>query len=272
MNWRAIRAVIRKDLKSVTSNRLVWLPMIIVPVLLDIVLPVAMILLPQWVGPSAFDTKELEPLLRAIPGNLDPSLPTLEPSAQWAVISANYIFAPMFLIVPLMVTSILAADSLVGEKERKTLEALLYTPMSDAEIFVAKTLVSLIPAQIISLGSFILYGIAANIAGYKVVGELFFPRPNWWPIVFWLSPAFSIAGLGAMVMISSRSKSFVQAQQIAGVLILPIVAWMIAQSSGLFFLGIGAMLWAGLFIWVVGLWLVWVGARTFSREKLITQI
>ena len=39
-----------------------------------------------------------------------------------------YLFAPMYLIVPMMVSAVIAADSFVGERERKTLEALLHTP------------------------------------------------------------------------------------------------------------------------------------------------
>jgi ABC-type Na+ efflux pump permease subunit len=39
-----------------------------------------------------------------------------------------------------MVSSVLAADSFAGEKERKTLEALLYTPTTDRELFTAKLL------------------------------------------------------------------------------------------------------------------------------------
>ena len=33
----------------------------------------------------------------------------------------GYLFAPMFLIMPLMLSSIIAAESFAGERERKTL-------------------------------------------------------------------------------------------------------------------------------------------------------
>ena len=53
----------------------------------------------------------------------------------FATLSANYMFAPMFLIVPLLISSIIAADSFVGERGAQTLEALLYTPVSDGDLF-----------------------------------------------------------------------------------------------------------------------------------------
>ena len=40
----------------------------------------------------------------------------------------GYLLAPLFLIVPLMVSAVLAADAFAGEKERKTLESLLHLP------------------------------------------------------------------------------------------------------------------------------------------------
>ena len=40
----------------------------------------------------------------------------------------GYLLAPLFLIVPLMVSAVLAADAFAGEKERRTLESLLHLP------------------------------------------------------------------------------------------------------------------------------------------------
>ena len=47
---------------------------------------------------------------------------------QLVVLVNGYLLAPLFLIVPLMVSAVLAADAFAGEKERKTLEALLHLP------------------------------------------------------------------------------------------------------------------------------------------------
>ena len=44
----------------------------------------------------------------------------------------GYLLAPLFLIVPLMVSAVLAADAFAGEKERKTLERLLHLPLATA--------------------------------------------------------------------------------------------------------------------------------------------
>ncbi len=91
------------------------------------------------------------------------------------VFALVYMLAPMFLIMPLMVSSILAADSFAGEKERKTLEALLYTPTTDRELFTAKLLGAWLTAVIVALLSFVVYAVMVNAAGWHSIGHLFFP-------------------------------------------------------------------------------------------------
>jgi len=118
----------------------------------------------------------------------------------------------------------------------------------------------------------VLYTIVVNATGYGTVGRIFFPNPIWWPLVFWVAPAVSVAGLGVTVLISSRAKSFMQAQQSSGFLVLPIVAWMAAQTTGAFFVGPGLLMLIGLFVWAAGLWLIWIGSRTLSRSNLISRV
>ncbi len=271
-NWRGMRAVIAKDLRQVRQNNMVWLPMVILPVILQVILPAAMILLPRFVTAEEMNYEDIEPLLRMMPAELNPASEATSPEALWVMMSAGYMFAPFFLIVPLMVSSILAADSIVGEKERKTLEGLLYTPLTDAELYLAKVLVAILPALALTLGSFVLYTIVVNATGYGTVGRIFFPNPIWWPLVFWVAPAVSVAGLGVTVLISSKAKSFMQAQQSSGFLVLPIVAWMAAQTTGAFFVGPGLLMLIGLFVWAAGLWLIWIGSRTLSRSNLISRV
>lgn len=275
-NWRAMRAILRKDLRQVSQNRMVWLPMVIVPAILQVILPLVMVLLPSLVAPAALElddvAADLAAMIEHMPPPLRGSLARLSGRQLWITLSANYMFAPMFLIVPLMVSSILGADSFVGEKERKTLEGLLYTPITDSELFVAKLLVALLPALAISVGSFVLYGLIVNLSGYSVMRRIFFPASIWWPLVFWLGPGMSVAGLGTTVLISSKARSFMQAQQVSGLLVLPVVFLMIGQVSGLLFLGVPLILGIGLLAWLLGLWLIWIGAKTFSRGELITRI
>ncbi|HIW21560.1 MAG TPA: ABC transporter permease subunit [Candidatus Dorea intestinavium] len=51
--------------------------------------------------------------------------------------------------------SIMAAGSFVGEKEKRTLETLLYSPLSITKIFQAKVLASFLLSMFISFISFV---------------------------------------------------------------------------------------------------------------------
>ena len=57
-----------------------------------------------------------------------PPILELPKDEQLIVLVNGYLLAPLFLIVPLMVSAVLAADAFAGEKERKTLESLLHLP------------------------------------------------------------------------------------------------------------------------------------------------
>jgi ABC-type Na+ efflux pump permease subunit len=271
-NWRAMRAIMRKDLKQVFQNKMVWLPMVIVPAILLVLFPGVAVVLPRLLDPAELEFEDLGRLLKGLPPQFQTMLRGLSVSQQFTVLMANFPFAPMFLIIPLMVSSILGADSFAGEKERKTLEGLLYTPISDTELFLAKVLIALIPAMVVNVASFVLYGLVVNLAGYHLVGRVFFPTAPWWPLVFWLGPAVSVAGLGATVLMSSKAKTFMEAQQASGMLVLPILFLMIGQLSGLFFLSVELILLIGLSVWGIGLWLIWIGSKTFSRGELIARI
>jgi ABC-2 type transport system permease protein len=104
------------------------------------------------------------------------------------VFTLVYMLAPMFLIIPLMVASVVAADSFAGEKERKTLEALIYTPTTDLELFVGKVLSAMIPAMLVTLVGFMLYALTANIAAWPTMGQIFFPNTAWIILVLWVAP------------------------------------------------------------------------------------
>jgi len=270
-NWRGIRAVIFKDLRQLLANNMVWLPFIIIPVIFMVLMPLLLVLLPAF-APDEMNSGDLNGLMTSMPAELRQQLGTMTLTQTWVFLSANYIFMPMFLIVPLMIASIIAADGIAGEKERKTLEWLLYTPLRDGELFVAKLLVALLPAIIIEILAFFIYSLTVNIGGNYVMHRVFFPEPSWWPLVFFVGPGVSLAGLGITVLISSKAKTFMAAQQAAGMLVLPIVFLMIGQITGLFFLSQGMVWLVGMVFWAIGLVFTRIGIRTFNRSELIVRI
>ncbi len=273
MNWRAIRALMQKDLLAIRRRPIVWLPLILVPLILMVVFPsglgIAARLLPEAL---AGESADLQNILNAIPQTVKSDLAGLSQSDSVMIIMLVYLFAPMYLIVPMMVSNVIAADSFVGERERKTLEALLHTPLTNGEMLLAKMLSAWLPALVVSLGSFILYGTLVNLIGWRAMGGIFFPNLTWMLLVFWVAPGVAGMGLAITVLISSRVKTFQEAYQLGGIVVIPIVALVIAQIAGVFFLSETITFALGIVLWVLDAGLLWFGIKTFRREELLARL
>jgi ABC-type Na+ efflux pump permease subunit len=178
----------------------------------------------------------------------------------------------MYLILPLMVSSVIAADSFAGEKERKTLEALLYTPTTDAELFLSKVLSAWLPALGVAWGSFVLYAIVANVAAWPTMGRIFFPNLMWLILALWVAPAAAGVGLGTTVLISVRAQGFQDAYQLGAIVVLPVILLVIGQATGVMYFSAGLVILLGLALWLIDAALLWVGGRTFRRSELAARL
>jgi ABC-2 type transport system permease protein len=271
MNTRAIKAIARKDLKVALQNKGVILPIIILPLILFIVFPWVMAYAPS-LAESTGTSNNIDQLLERMPSGLLNEISGYTHEQQMTLFTLVYMLAPMFLIMPLMVSSVLAADSFAGEKERKTLEALLYTPTTDRELFTAKLLGAWMTAVAVALLSFVVYGVMANAAGWHSIGHIFFPNWMWIALVFWVTPAVAGLGLVVMVFVSVRAQGFQDAYQTGGLVVLPVVALMIGQISGVMYFSLGVVLLVGLVIWLLDLVLLWFASKSFRRGELMTRL
>jgi ABC-type Na+ efflux pump permease subunit len=271
MNTRAIFAIVRKDLKVAMQNKGVVLPIIILPLMLFVVLPWVMAYAPSLADATGSSMSNVDEILRRMPSGLLTELSRYTQKQQLIVFSLVYMLAPMFLILPLMVSSVIAADSFAGEKERKTLEALLYTPTTDRELFTAKLLGAWIAAVVVTLLSFILYAVMVNSAAWHSIGHIFFPNWMWIALVIWVSPAVAALGLVVMVFVSARAQGFQDAYQIGGLVVLPVILLMVGQISGVMYFSLGVALLVGLVIWLLDIVLLWFASKGFRRSELMTK-
>jgi ABC-type Na+ efflux pump permease subunit len=269
MNTRAILAIARKDLKVAMQNKGVVLPIVILPLILFVIFPWVMVYASSMTGSSFSNIDEL---LARMPSGLLMELSRYTQEQQLIVFSLVYMLAPMFLIMPLMVSSVLAADSFAGEKERKTLEALLYTPTTDRELFTAKLLGAWTAAVAVALFSFVIYAVMVNAAGWQSIGHLFFPNWMWVALVFWVTPALAGLGLVVMVFVSVRAQGFQDAYQTGGLVVLPVILLMVGQISGVMYFSLGVALLVGLVIWLLDLVLLWFASKSFRRGELMTKL
>jgi ABC-type Na+ efflux pump permease subunit len=264
-------AIVRKDLIVVRRSRAILIPLIIVPVIMLVVLPVVFSMLPVLMSDVAAAT-ELQRTIAQLPAALRDSMQGATPEQTWILIVHSTLMAPLFLLVPFMVASIIAADSFAGERERKTLEALLHTPTPDRELFLSKVLAAWLPAMAAAVLGFLLYTIVANAAGWPIMGRIFFPDVTWIVLVFWVAPASAALALAGMVLVSLRVRGTQESMQLGGLLVLPLIALIVGQVRGVVLLGPLLLAITGAIVWGLALVLLFYGTRSFRRTKLIARL
>jgi hypothetical protein len=72
-------------------------------------------------------------------------------------------------------------------------------------------------------------------------------------------------------MVSTRVDTFLEANQLTGLLALVIVALMVGQGSGLLLLSLPVLLLVGLALYAADLVLIRLGAAIFSRDRLMAR-
>lgn len=207
MNRRAVVAIARKDIKSITANIQVWLPMLILPIVFSVLLPAVVVLSARASqGDTAQFMQVISDMLERLPeSSLTRIISSFETDQQKvAYMMLNYFLSPFFLMIPLMAASTVSIDSFVGEKERGTFEGLLLTPVSMRSIFTAKVLAAFLPAIVVSLVSFVLFAICGNVFTWPILGRISFPHINWAPLVLLVMPAISVFAILTNVFISAR--------------------------------------------------------------------
>lgn len=269
MNTRAIFAIVRKDLKVVSQNKGVMLPIILGPLFLLVVLPWLVPLIPLLEDVFKITPEDMQSLFSQLPASMQQAYAGYEPNQIVIVYILVYMMASFFMIIPLMVSAVIAADSFAGEKERKTMEALLYTPTTDRELFIAKLISCWLAAIAVALVGFVVYTLMANAAAWSQMHHIILPNTMWLVLILWVAPALPGLGLGVMVMVSARAQGFQDANQIGSMVVLPVVLLLFGQVSGAMSLGVPVMLLIGLVVWILDGLLIWLGSRSFSRGKLL---
>lgn len=272
MNWRAVSAIVRKDIKIVSQNKGVVIPIIILPVILFGALPWIAAFAPHLINIGGNDLAELAAMIERMPAGLQTELAPYTFDQQAVIFFLVYILAPMFLVVPLMVASVMAADSFAGERERRTLETLLYSPTTDRELFVAKLLSSWLSAITVTIAGFLLYTLMANLAAWRTIGHIFFPNWMWIALVFWVSPAAAGFGLTTMVVVSGKAQGFQDAYQMGSAVVIPVLLLLFGQIAGVMYFSIYTVLLLGFVFWLIDIALVSFGIRIFRRGRLIAKV
>lgn len=257
-----MRAIIKKDISGITANKRMFPALLIVPFVLMVFVPTIFILILHFAPDEMGD---LEKLLEMIP------LENREGNLNTMVIALllNYILPVFFLIIPVMVSSIMAASSFIGEKEKRTLETLLYCPLSLKQIFQAKVMASFLLSMLVSLFSFVVMLLVVEIEVYITIGGLILPGIQWLFILLLVSPSITMIAITLIVRMSAKAQSVEEAQQGAVFLLLPILMLIVGQFTGVLMLNIWILLGLGVACAILAFVLLKKCMSRFQYELLL---
>jgi ABC-2 type transport system permease protein len=180
-------------------------------------------------------------------------------------------FMLLFMLTPLIVPVNIAAYSVVGEKTTRSLEPLLATPITTAQLLAGKNLAAVIPAVLATWFSFLIFGIGARllVANTKVLSALL--DPMWWMAILVIGPLLSILSTNFSLMVSSRVNDPRVAEQLSAVVMLPLLALFFGQIAGYIYLNRELMVALALAMLVIDALMVALAIQVFQRETILTR-
>ena len=179
-------------------------------------------------------------------------------------------FLVLFQSIPLVVPITIASYSIVGEKQQRSLEPLLATPIKTWELLVAKALSAAIPGVLSTWWGFALFILAGRFFASEDIYNRLLISPAWLLAIVLLAPLFTLCAVGLGIIISSRAKDPNSAQQLGSLLILPVIALLIAQVSGAVHVGVTLILGIAFGVGLLDAILLVAGVRLFRREEILT--
>ncbi len=262
-----IAALLGKEMADLRQNPSVFAPAIITA-LTSLVLPFFVaVIVPAFTGERLSDSSDFEVALELY--RQQPGMRGLDPEAAiQAWIFQQFLI--LLLLTPVAGSMSIAAYSVIGEKQARTLEPLLATPIRTFELLAAKVLGSLIPALALTFACFTVYVAAALVFGRPgAYRALLVPRSL--AIVFVLGPLAALAALQLAVCVSSRVNDARSAQQIGALIILPIAGLLVAQITGAVVLSGAIIMLLVLGLVVLNATLMALGIALFDRESILTR-
>jgi ABC-2 type transport system permease protein len=264
MMSRRIRALLRKELIEVSRHKASLLPIVLIGVYCLLLPFVFTIVVPHVTGDRLAEDPDFVKVARSAG-----AYPELSADARVQTFFFQQ-FLLVFLVVPVSVAMSAAAHAVVGEKEARTLEPLLATPLSTAELLIAKVLGALLPAALVATPGVLLY--LASIAVFAEQG-VFQTMLTWRSAatVVLLGPGLALIALQLTVLIASRVQDEDTARQLAILALLPLAGLIFAQFTGRVWLSAAVLAGSGVGLFVVWLLLLALSVAVFDRDAVLTR-
>ncbi len=201
----------------------------------------------------------------------DPHFPSGASPTRFLVEKVLTDWFGLFLLMPLFTPILIASQSVAGEKERRTLEPLLASPVTSAELVAGKSLAAVIPAVAISWVAFVGFCVALDAVAWPLVRGPLLPNSLWLFGVGVVAPLYAFLGNGIAVLVSARVGEARLAQQLSALVVLPLMGLVAGQLAGWLRAGTAYYALQGAVVLLLDVALVAASIRLFDRERLVSR-
>ncbi len=264
MNGRRVATLVRKELVDLVRNHAALLPLVIVTII-ALAVPFTIAFLVPWLtGDALGNDSDLVHVSRTAV-----SATGLRGTALVQAFLFQQ-FLLLFLLTPITGAMAIAAHAIIGEKQARTLEPLLATPISTFELLLAKVIGALVPTLAISaVGLALFAGAIGALAEPGVLRSMLTARTA--VLVLDVGPLAALVSLQFAIVVSSRVNDARTAQQFGVLIILPLTGVLVAQFTGALWLSTSAFLLVALALFALWVLLALVSVALFDRETILTR-
>jgi ABC-2 type transport system permease protein len=238
VNLARVFAIVRKEVREYRRNRFVIGSMAVTPILFVSLSMITIFNIPESTSPSQ-------------------------------VHAAVGVISLWMLIIPASLPPVIAAYSVVGEREQGTLEPILTAPVRPSELLLGKALAAFLPTVGIAYAIYFIILISVRLGAAQVVADaLWHPAQLLTQLLF--APLVALWSIWVGIGISTRASDVRVAQQLAGLASLPLLGLTSLVSFQVITPSVSLVVGLALALLVVDLLAARVVSRLFVPERLIT--
>jgi ABC-2 type transport system permease protein len=259
IDMKKVWVIVRKEWSEIFKNKYVLLSITLLPMVL-VAIPLVFLFI---TGNPDAKISGLDDLASS------PSFAGMDPRAAAQILLVQQ-FMFYFLMIPLLVPTYVASYSIIGEKQQRTLEPLLATPMTVTELLLGKSLSALIPAVGVTWFGYAVYVIISRFLTSFAVWK-YIVSPIWVGAILLLGPLLGILAINVAVMVSSRVNDIRVAEQISGMVVIPVVLVGVPLTAAKMLISWPMFLAGLLVVLAVDIVLLIIAVRLFERETILTR-
>ena len=175
----------------------------------------------------------------------------------------------LMLIIPIVIPPVIAAYSVVGERDQGTLEPVLTAPIRASELLLGKAAAAFLPSVLIAYAIYSVVLIGVRFGAAHVVSTVVFHPPELLAQLLF-TPLLALWAIWVGIGISTRASDVRVAQQLATVASLPLLGFTSLLSFQLLKPSVSLAIGLALALLVADIAAWRIVSRLFDRERLVT--